>query len=66
MFYDKEENEKSGKNQGYAIDDDEIDPLDAFMDENNQETLKDIQTTYQKASMLTVVSHHSEKATARF
>lgn len=36
------------------MDEDEVDPLDAFMEENDQETVKDIQQTYLRAGMLTV------------
>lgn len=58
-FYDKDDTDKQA-GPSYVLDEDEVDPLDAFMEENDQETIKDIQTTYQKAGMLTVAFAHLE------
>lgn len=42
-------------------EEDEIDPLDAFMEDNNQETMRDLVQSQQKASMLQVDFMYPEK-----
>lgn len=49
---------------GPPADEDEEDPLDAFMNENNLETLSDLRKTFEKADMLKVHALHAETAAA--
>lgn len=55
-YYDQEEDAEGGGREKQVPDsEEETDPLDAFMDENNRETIDDLKKTNEKIQMLKVV-----------